>query len=242
MQLDRSTSTALRPIRALRGLATVIRDPEQTEAGAIMVGSLTGRSWQRHFERFAADPMGARILAEERRLEQVLLDRDGLAALPAGSLGRAYFEWTRDEGIDAAGLLDITHDALPGSDFSPGCDLFARRERVAHDLWHVVSGYGRDLLGEAALLHMMWLQTRNTGLILPTLLSSLAHMFDGAGRRVIREARRRARTCVWLPAQDWEALLEAPLTVVRETLKLGEPPVYTPEYQRQRPRLAGARS
>jgi ubiquinone biosynthesis protein COQ4 len=234
--------TALRPLRALRGLVTVVRDPEQTEAGAVMVGCLTGRSWERLFERFAADPMGARILAEGRRLDRVLLDRDGLAARPAGSLGRAYFEWTRDEGIDAAGLLDITRDALPVSNLTPECELFANRERVAHDLWHVVTGYGRDLLGEAALLHMMWLQTRNTGFVLPVFLSSLAHTFDTAGRRVILEARRRARRSVWLPAQDWETLLDQPLTRVREKLRLGEPPVYTPVFRRQRPHLASARS
>jgi ubiquinone biosynthesis protein COQ4 len=228
-------------VRALRGLFAVVRDPEQTEAGAIMVGSLTGRSWERLFERFAADTMGAQILAEERRLDLQLLDREGLAALPAGSLGRAYFEWTRDEGIDAAGLLDLTNDALPVSDFTPECERFAKRERVAHDLWHVVTGYGRDLLGEAALLHIMWLQTRNTGLILPTLLSTLAHAFNGAARRVIRGARRRAREAVWLPAQDWEALLGEPLPAVRARLRLAEPPQYTPVFQRERARLASSR-
>lgn len=236
---DRSASTALHPLRALCGLVTVVRNPEATEAGAIMVGSLTGRSWERLFERFAADPMGARILAEGRRLDRVLTDRSGLAALPSGSLGRVYFEWTRDEGIDASGLLAIDSDALPGSDTTPERELFAKRERVAHDLWHVATGYGRDLLGETALLHMMWLQTRNTGLLLPNLLSDVSHAFDREARRVVREARRRARSCAWLLAQDWEALLDQPLSRVRETLKLGKPPIYTPVYHRKRSSPAG---
>jgi hypothetical protein len=65
---------------------------------------------------------------------------------------------------------------------------------------------------------------------------------DTAGRRVTLEARRRARRSLWLPAQDWETLLDQPLTRVREKLRLGEPPVYAPVFQRQRPHLASARS
>lgn len=230
----------IRPLRALRGLATVILDPEQTEAGATMVGALTGRSWERLFERFAASPVGTRVLDEDRRLDETLCDRPALAELPNGSLGREYFEWTEREGIGAAGLLEVPLTTTPGCDRSAAHRLFALRERVAHDLWHVLTGYGRDLLGEAALLQMMWIHTRNTGLLLPVTLSRLSHCVHPEGRFVLADARRRARACAWLPGLDWEHWLERPLGEAREATRLGDPPRYEPIWQR--PHLSTARN
>ena len=197
-------TTRIRPLRALRGLATVIRDPEETEAGAIMVGSLTGHSWERLFQRFATDEVGARILDEGRRLDERLCDRASLAELPEHCLGRVYYEWTKREGISATALLEIPQATTPGCHASPAHERFALRERVAHDLWHVLTGYGRDLLGEAALLQMMWIHTRNTGLLLPVTLSRLSYLTNPEGRHVLAQARRRAHSCAWLPSIDWE--------------------------------------
>ena len=41
---------------------------------------------------------------------------------------------------------------------------FFRRVRDLHDLWHVLTGYGRDPLGEVCLLAFTYAQTRLTGL------------------------------------------------------------------------------
>ncbi len=38
------------------------------------------------------------------------------------------------------------------------------RLRDMHDLWHVVTGYGRDSFGEACLLAFSYAQTRNRGI------------------------------------------------------------------------------
>ncbi len=46
-------------------------------------------------------------------------------------------------------------------------------------------------------------------------------------RALVGDAERRACEAVWLPARDWEALLERPLDEVREALRLGPPPSYT---------------
>lgn len=225
--MKRNDLHALRPWRALRYLLTVVRDPENTAAGALMVQSLSGRSRERLDARIAADPMGARILAEGRRLERTLIDRAALAALPPGSLGHSYEIWTRAEGISAEGLLQVAESVMRG-DLGEPAQLLDTRATVSHDLWHVVTGYGRDLLGEAALLYFTAVQTRNTGLILPTWLSLVAPVLGRSGRRLIFAARRRAREAAWLPAADWETLLCQPLPAVRERLGLGPPPRYTP--------------
>ena len=241
MALARSDDpNALHPWLALRSLITVIRDTDNTRAGTVMVHALSGRSRERLWARIAADPLGARILSEGRRLEDTLNDREALDALPSGSLGRSYATWMRAEGISAQGLLDAT-DLGTRDDLDEVALLLEARGTVAHDLWHVVTGYGRDLLGEAALLHIILMQTGNTGLILPCWLGLLAPMLGREGRRLIWDARRRARRAAWLPAADWEALLGQPLPAVRERLGFGPPPHYTPVWQDSTARKEEAR-
>ena len=220
--------TRLHPWRALRGLITVVRDPEKTDAGIAMVRAFEGHSPDRLMARILAHPMGARILAEERRLDRVLCDRDALEKLPPGSLGQSYAAWTRAEGISAEGLIGVTGCVNCQTD--PKRQLLEARSAAAHDLWHVVTGYGRDLLGELALLHFTLIQTGNTGMILPCWLGMLAPSGGRAGRRLVFEARRRARRATWLPVADWEALLAEPLPTVRERLRVGRPPRYRPIY------------
>jgi ubiquinone biosynthesis protein COQ4 len=96
-----------------------------------------------------------------------------------------------------------------------------------HDLWHVVTGYQRDLIGEASLLAFTFAQTRNPGIgfIVATAYWKAGWVNPGA-RRLLREGYRRGRRAAWLPGLAWEALLEQPLARVREQLGVGEPPVY----------------
>lgn len=233
--------TALHPWRALRSLFAVMRDPENTAAGATMVRSLEGRSRERLAARFAADPTGARILSERRYLERMLVDRAALRALPPGSLGQAYEAWTRAEGISAEGLAEAVRRAgyAGFSESDDPQELIEARTGAAHDLWHVVTGYGRDLLGELALLHFTWIQTRSTGFLLPCWLGVITPSCGRAGWRLVFEARRRARRAAWLPAADWEALLPLPLPTVRERLRLGPPPRYAPVWHESGTRDAG---
>ena len=184
------------------------------------------RDFERESRRVAASPVGAKVLAEGRRLERTLSDRPALQALPEGSLGQIYEAWTRAENISADGLVNVAGYADPSLDDTQ--KLLDARSASSHDLWHVVTGYGRDLLGESALLHFTLLQTGNTGLILPCWVGVLAAIYGQQGRRVIFEARRRARRAVWLPAVDWEVLLPRPLPAVRQILGVGSPPRYTP--------------
>ncbi len=213
---------------ALRAFWILMRNPDDDiKPGVAMVNHLNGKSMERFFQRFKADPRGAAIVRERRSLFGVLKDRQAMADLPTGSLGRAYFDWTEIENISAVGLASAAESILP-----EGIDderrLVMDRHRDVHDLLHVAGGYGRDLVGELAVLSITLIQVRQTGLALPVVLGSLGYGFFRARRRVLRDARRRARQSVWMPVQDWEGLLERPLDEVRETLRLGPPPVYEP--------------
>ena len=172
-------------------------------------------------------PVGERVLAEDRDILTLLTDRDGLAALPEGSLGKTYADFMTREQISADGLVDASDGDGGGSVEDPQRARFGTRLRDTHDLWHVVSGYNRDLLGEASLLAFTFAQTRNPGIgVIVAMAYWLASSDGGAERRMIREGYRRGRQAAWLPAADWEALMSRSLDSVRAELRVGDPPRY----------------
>jgi ubiquinone biosynthesis protein COQ4 len=215
-------------VGAFRALAAARRNPDDTESGVKLVSSLEGRSLERFFQRFIADPAGAAIVRERRSLFALLDDREALAKLPPGSLGRAYIEWTEVEEITAAGLAIAAESWFAEYEISEDRRLVMERYRDTHDLWHVLTGYGRDLVGELALLTFTLVQIRHAGLALPVVFGYLSHVFDRPRRKLLNDAWGRARQSAWLPVQDWEGLVERPLDQVRKELRVGPPPVYEP--------------
>jgi ubiquinone biosynthesis protein COQ4 len=219
----------IRPWVALRAYLKVMRDPEDTASGARFVLAVDGDRGERNFQRFARDPGGARVLATRTSLTARLCDRDALRRLPAGSLGRAYLGFVEAEGISAEGLAAAVEPVeLELGELDAERKLFAERVRAMHDLWHVLTGYSRDLLGEMQLLAFshVQLRTRAFGWLVRLLPLTVERKAPGT-RRLIALARSRAQAAPWLPAEDWESLLELPLDEVRERLRVGAPPAYT---------------
>jgi ubiquinone biosynthesis protein COQ4 len=218
----------IRPLDAWRALARLVRNPDETKHVFDLIDALSGNSGERMLHRFEASESGRRILDERRELLPVLSDRERLFALPAGSLGRTYAEFMTREQISADGLVEASQEGgRANEDLSPERALIGLRMRDSHDLWHIVTGYGRDLIGEACVLAVTYAQTKNRGI---GAIVAMAYWKAGrempSARVAIREAYRRGKRAAWLPAADWEALLARPVAQVREELGFGEPPVY----------------
>jgi ubiquinone biosynthesis protein COQ4 len=229
----------MRPLLALRAMRALLRNPDDTARVFDVIQALGGRNGERAFERFRRSAVGARVLAERRDLLVALSDREKLLALPPGTLGRTYAEFMGREQISAQGLAEASL-AAGGSDPALSAErrLFGARLRDMHDLWHVATGYGRDLLGEASLLAFSYAQTRNRGVGLIVATAWWKARRAPAFRRMLRDGYRRGRRAAWLPAEDWEALLARPLDEVRAQLGLGEPPRYEPVRSPGAPALA----
>jgi hypothetical protein len=111
--------------------------------------------------------------------------------------------------------------------------ILAQRLRDMHDLIHVVSGYGRDLLGEMAVLSFSsGAPKARENYRLFFILRLAKWQFVRSGRPdaagVLRAAEERGARAAFLPAVEWERLLPAPLPVVRERLGISPPPAYEP--------------
>ena len=229
----------LRPLDAWRAIRALLRDPDDTRQVFKIVDALSGNAGARIFRRFQSTLTGTRILEERRDLLQTLCQREALAALPPGSLGRSYLDFVTKEQITADGLVAASQEAREQVE-ALGEDYRRTMERLRdmHDLWHVVAGYGRDLVGEASLLAFTFAQTWNPGVGFIVAVAYL-RLGDAPGaRELLREAFRRGQRAAWLPGEDWEALLARPLEEVRARLGLGTPPRYTAVRSAGSPTLA----
>lgn len=222
---------AYRLAEARRAMEALSANPDDTAQAIRAIAAMSGNSPERCFRRFRKSQQGERILREKRELYDVLSDLGGLGAMPEGSLGRAIWAFYSTEQISAQGLRGASEEAVGEGGFFAGDDdraRFARRLREMHDVFHVLTGYGRDVRGEIACLSFTFAQTKNTGIGYLAL-----RVLGGAGwssemGRLIRQAFWRGRRAQWLVAQDWEALLPLPLEQVREELGVGPAPDYEP--------------
>lgn len=224
------TSTRLRPIAAIRAMRRLMRDREDTRQVFLLMDALRGKTTVRQFARFRQTETGRAVLAERRQLLDRLNDRDGLAALPPGTLGRSYYEFMAAENLSAEGLVEASQfrEKLPAGD---DMTLFRERGREMHDLLHIVTGYGRDPLGESCLTAFSFAQTGLKGFAVIAAVSSqrISRARPGhAVRRAVFEGYRRGRRAEWLVAADWESLLAAPVEAIRAQYGI-VPQVYYPK-------------
>lgn len=216
-----------KPLVALRALRNLLRDPDRTDEVFVITRALAGDSIERGHARFARTDVGRAVLGERRELLATLSDREALARLPEGSLGRAYLRFVEANGISAEGLVDASEPVE--SDYGHLTEhqgLYARRLRDQHDLWHVVTGYSTKPFGEVCVVAFSYPQTRNLGLGVIALIGALKIARDRKERGVFKaawQALRNGRRAAWLPGQDWESLLAEPLADVRARLGLRAP-------------------
>jgi ubiquinone biosynthesis protein COQ4 len=220
------------PRRALGAARVLAADPDDLPQVFTIIESLSGSTLQHVARRMRRSAAGRSLTAARPDIVDRLADREWLARLPAGSLGRAYLAFVEREnisaeGIRAAGATGTTNEGL----IPPPLDWVHARLRDTHDLWHAAIGYSGDVLGETALLAFTFAQTWNPAiaLIIAIGLTKTLGVPKGgaAARRTILDGFRRGLKASWLPEQDWEALLALPVEEVRRRLSLGSPPVYT---------------
>ena len=93
----------------------------------------------------------------------------------------------------------------------------------------MLTGYGRDPLGELCLLGVLYSQIRTPGTAFIALLGLLQVPFEYPGAPSIRAVIQGfsiGRRAEWMIAQDWDSLLALPIDEVRAKLRLERPTYY----------------
>ncbi len=226
--------TRLHPIQAWRAFRRLMANGEDTGQIFAIFRALRGGSGIKAFKRFAASPTGADLLMRQPSLLAALSDRAALARLPEGSVGRAYLAFMEEENLSAEGLVEASR----GSDWDtdrvpPAMDFYRKRMRDAHDLTHILTGYGRDPMGEFCLLAFMYRHTRNLGMAFVVMMAW--SRLPVAARAAVKQAWRHGGQARWFPELHFEALLPRPLADVRVELGIQPPTAYralmTPEFK-----------
>lgn len=228
--LSISETGRIQPLVAIRALRALFRNKEDTGQVFKIVAALTGNSMQKRMEMFRASPVGQAVIAQKRQLLATLCDKDYLRSLPEGSFGRIYQNFLETEGLSAEGLVDASRQSPQWEQRRAEFELFSSRLRDSHDLQHVVTGYGRNPLGELSVLAFSYAHTRNRGIGFLVLMGMFKFKKDLPHGipvfRTIREAYRNGKKAVWFPGVDWEAMLKLPLDEVRRVLNIQTPVIY----------------
>src|ERR1700756_280680 len=149
--------------RAFAALFRLLADNEDTARVFEIMRALNGPVAQHNYLRLLKTADGGRIAYEHVELARLLMDDAWLDSMPAGSVGAAYRDFVRGEQLSAEGLVKVSQQGLKQVDDPHPYAWMGRRTRDVHDLWHVLTGYGRDALGEACLVAFSYAQTKGLG-------------------------------------------------------------------------------
>jgi len=221
----------INPLKALRHFKRLIADKEDTAEVFHVVEALAGKSFVCNARNFLQSSHAQDIMERNVDLPAMLDDHEQLRKLPAGSLGRAYVRFMEKEGLTAAGLI-AEYDRYGDGKEQPDdlTEWYGNRTRDTHDLFHVLTGYGRDALGEDCLLAFSYSQDPSLGIIF------IAY---GGGMEVkkelsrgipvlsaIRQGQKLGKAAKRIAHHDIEKLLVMPLEDARAFLNIGEPTLY----------------
>ena len=219
--------------KARQALSRLIEDPERTDQVFLLIDALAGHDGERLFQRFLRHEHCAALLSEKPSLLAALRDLEQLETLPDGSFGRAYARFMREAELRADGLVEASEEAERterDEELDPDRQWFFARLRDMHDLWHVLTGYGRDVAGESANLAFTYGQIRNRGIGAIVLASALLgpKTLDMHWPRYLWRAWRRGRRASMLAGARYEELMPLPLEEVRRILGVAPPQVAHP--------------
>jgi len=213
---------------ALKALRRLFADKEDTGQVFEIMRALNGDSTARNYDRLLQTPQGGRIAYERAELAPRLMDDAWLDSFAPGTVGAAYRHFIRSENLSAEGLAEVSRQRGGQTDIPHPYAWFGRRMRDAHDIWHILSGYHRDGLGEACLVAFSYAQTGGLGWALIGLGAALRALRGGrwAAVRAIWQGYRRGKAARWLSGEDYVALMSEPLDAARRRLNVAPATLY----------------
>ena len=219
------------PLRAFKAFRRLLADKEDTRQVFEIMQALNGRSTGRAYRRLISTVEGGRLAYQRTELAPLFDDRDFTGKFPIGTVGHAYRAFMDSENLSADGLAQVSREARGTSviDIQHPLAWFGRRIRDTHDIWHILTGYNRDGLGELCLVAFSYAQTKSLGWAFIAVGGALRALQEPGGWRALQaiwQAYQTGRKAAWLPGEDFEALLGEPVEAARARLNIGVPSFY----------------
>lgn len=235
------TPPKFRPFKALGHFRKLIADKEDTEQVFHIFDCLPRKGFLPEAKAFIDSAPGQRLMETEPFLPTILDDHATLKRLPAGTVGRAYVDFMEREGLSAAGLVAESAKMRRGAPrYGDQIEWYLDRLRDTHDLLHILTGYGRDALGEQCVLGFTYGQNRNLGNFFIAYLGGIELSrrikADAPVMAAIREGQRHGTAAAKLVNESISSLLAEPLEAARKRMAIGSPTQYHRAHQAYRAR------
>lgn len=213
---------------ALKALRRLLADKDDTVQVFEIMRALNGDAGAKGYERLLRTPQGGRIAYERVELCARLMDDAWLDSFAPGTVGAAYRDFVRSQNFSAEGLAEVSRERAKQPELAHPYAWFGRRIRDIHDVWHVLTGYHRDGLGEACLVAFSFAQTGGLGWGLIALGAALRALRDPSQprARAIWQGYRRGKAAKWLCGEDYLTLLHEPMDAARRRLNITPASVY----------------
>jgi ubiquinone biosynthesis protein COQ4 len=221
----------IRPLKVLHHFGKLVEDKEDTEQVFHIIEATKGKASHRPAWDFIQSPEGQRLIAEDADIPAMLDDHARWADCGPNSVAAHYIAFMKREGLSAAGLVAESHNWSPPEALPRDLtQWYFDRLRDTHDLYHVLTGYGRDALGEASLLGFSYEQNHNKG-ILFIAYAGARQIKKVSGTKAplfaaIKEGRKLGRAAAKISHQDIAALMREDIDAARARLNIGKPEVY----------------
>lgn len=207
-----------RPLKAWHHFRQLVKNKEDTSEVFRIFEALPWKGMPGAARDFLTSERGRAVIASEPALVDLLDDHAALRRMPRGSVAHAYCDFMESEGLTAQGLVDeFDRFMADRPDYLDQFTIYLNRLRDTHDLLHVLTGYGRDALGEQCVLAFTYSQQPAPAHLLIAYAGAweIAKRAPGAPIfRAVREAQRLGKACPrvaelsirdWLPLQLDEA-------------------------------------
>ena len=215
--------------KALHHFRELIKDKEDTERVFHIYEALPSSDFLPRARALTLSAKGEALRASEPFLPPILDDHAALLAMPEGSVAHAYVEFMRREGLSAAGLV-AESDKMGRPKYGDLVEWYGFRQRDTHDLMHVLTGYGRDALGEQCVLLFTHGQSPSHGHLLLGYAGALNIKKQVKSKapvyRAVREAHRIGKACPPIIEMPIRELLAMDLAEARAMLRIAEPVWY----------------
>jgi ubiquinone biosynthesis protein COQ4 len=219
----------LQPLRAIRAFAKLVEDKEDTSQVFEIIQALTGDSLRKNYYRMLRTAKGGAQAYSHIELAPYFDDENWLAQFGEGTIGAHYRAFRAERDLTVEGLAIEAAKVSEGVEAPHPIAWLARRLRDTHDLWHTITGYGTDALGEASLLGFTYGQVPNGGVAF--IAAGAAREFRKTGQpypyvRAIWEGYRHGKQAGRLLDEDYLKLLAEPLESARQRLNILTPTTY----------------
>jgi ubiquinone biosynthesis protein COQ4 len=218
-----------RPFKAMGHFRKLVADKEDTAQVFHIFDALPRMNFVDNARAFATSAHGRALMTSEPFLPPILDDHGWMEALPEGAVGRAYVDFMKREGLSANGLFEESVK-MGRPRYEDQLQWVIDRMRDTHDLLHILTGYGRDPLGEQCVLAFTYGQQPSLGNLFIAWAGAIEIKRSVKPKAsvlgAVREAQANGKRAIRLIDQDIRALMAEPLAAARARLGIAAPTIY----------------